>query len=88
MVRNHRWGARLLPQRICLNLFLWMGLARFIGLNYPSITRKYAVFWQPGELIVFGMVDTRLELWKAAELSECQDALVSGVLSCDDIRAV
>lgn len=73
---------------VCLNLLLWMGLARFIGLNYTSVTRKYAVFWQPGEHIVFGIADTRLELWGAAELSECQDAPVSGVLSCDDIRAV
>lgn len=40
-----------------------MGLARFIGLNYASVTRKYAVFWQPGEHILFGIAETRLELW-------------------------
>lgn len=83
-----RWGSKVAHSAHMSESLFVDGLARFSGLHYTSVTRKYAVFWQPSELIVFGIAETRLELWGAAELSECQDAPVSGVLRCDDIRAV
>lgn len=82
---NHTWGNQVAYSAHVSESLTADG---FIGLNYTSVTRKYAVFWQPGEHIVFGITDTWLEWWGVAELSECQDAPVSGVLSCDDIRAV
>lgn len=73
----------MFTKRTELNQWSWIRLKRCSKLNYMSVAVKYALSWQPRQ-----HTEHRAGKWGVAELSECQDAQISGEQSCDDIRAV
>lgn len=52
---------------------------KHVGLNNTSVVGECALFWQPGEHIVFGVVDTELE---GGGLLKCQSAKMLQFQGC------